>query len=311
MGFMIETFLLGVSFAVSFGILIIGMAGKFVGCGRGSQAMCMKGSLDLALALGLCSVPLPWISKCASLIVAVIALGGYLRESNRKDSKCNCFGVLSRPLESFKNPLRCVLFASSVVIIAAQPETFQYSYSFLSGVTAGLVCVLLIVAYGFSLLAAKQIRPMKRAPPSSPVQGKTLPGTTPVGTRTDGRTALLKDLASLGKPLAVIFTAQGCPACKPVKEDLRPVLAKFSFPAYLVIEGSAPDNHRDEHVIYDAGAVLKTALQLRALPAMVIFDGISMTIAQPAAEGYSAIQRDLLRLQLAGEAVSSEEAELS
>jgi hypothetical protein len=287
----------GAAHALIFGIFLVAAAGKLAACGPGTRVMCRKGGVDAALALGASLFMLPGVAPAVAVAAMAIGGGGWLRERIRRNTVCNCFGVLTATLHPLRNVSRAILFGSGVLAIVlawqSAPDT--------SALWMGAASALAILLGGTALVFARQSLPRKPAiHVSEIVQVTTLaPGTispaTVVGTDKVGQALALRDLARPGVPLAMLLTSPDCKACHAVKAAVDPLMASLPFPMFSVIS-AAPSAALPAASVFDPEGQWRKTLGVRMLPSLVIVDGDAGNLACPVASGTEAILAQLLAL---------------
>lgn len=290
----------GMAHALLFGILVVAGTGKFVGCLAGGRIMCAKASLDLALALATCLVFWPPVAYSAAALAIGIAAVGWLGEIVRKSKVCNCFGVLTTALEPWRNIARAGMIGSGTSILLLGPREFERDVTGKAlGVVLGLVLVLVIAAFAFAR-ATQRKKTVIVLPPAAASALPTieLSGSTMLGAHANGKAALLADVGETGKPLVLLFSSRSCSQCKIIKDELEPLLGKFPFPVYSIIEGTASQSDGQPQTLFAPKGTLRRELAILGVPAMVVIDPDTMKVTQRSCEGPEMMLRDMLRILL-------------
>jgi hypothetical protein len=293
----------GIARAFLFGIFTVSATGKLAGCQAGSSAMCRKAALDAGIAA---TALLPWLTGAcvAGLAGAGIAVIGLFRELVRKNTVCNCFGVLTTTFDAWRNRSRIAMFASGVIMLvcAERPAaTEEISGALLAGLAGGLALVLVIAVYA---MAAKVPVPGRgrliTAADNPDPATLQLDQASAVGIDATGMVVSLGELARAGQPLALLFSSPGCGQCELLKSDFEPLLEEFPFPLYIVVEAGLPDGGLTSHALYDATGAFRRALPLTGVPSMIVIDTQDWKLRSDASRGADMIRRDLLRMLVRG-----------
>lgn len=291
----------GAGQAVLAGVFSVSAMGKVVGCQRIRGAMCTKAAFDLALLL--LAVLAFWTPAALAAGVGALAVGagGWLRERARGNTICNCFGVLTPSLHRWRNHVRGALALGGALLFAAQwnaglaPRTAP---AYLIALAAGGLAVLAAYAYAHAS-AVPKVKVARAAELRLQRGDGQLRMHDQIGLRPDSSAVQLRHLLQPGRPLALLFTMDGCEQCEVVKRDLAPVFGKLDYPLHVVRSGAGDEAHS---ALRDPDSVLRQHFELEGVPSLVVIDPDTLALAGPVAFGNGAIYRDLLRLGAAGAA---------
>jgi hypothetical protein len=289
---------LGSAHAVVFGVFLLAAAGKLAACRPGMRVMCMKGGLDAALALLACLVILPVAGQAGALAAVAVGAGGWLREKIRRNTICNCFGVLTPVLHPWRNGMRAALFGAGLLALFLAPHRQSAAPGLWLGAALGLSGLLALMGWVFARSALSRQAPgmvLAKAPVT--LEKGTITPHTVVGTDRDGRTLALGDLLAPGQPLPILLTSPTCKPCQSLKARIEPLLADMAFKLHIVIEG-APALPAPPAAIFDPDGQWRRTLGVNSLPAMVIVNGSATNLASPVILSPDAMFLELLRLQI-------------
>jgi hypothetical protein len=292
--------LLGAAHALIFGIFLVAAAGKLAACKPGMGVMCRKGGIDAALALLAALFMLPGAGPAAALAAMAIGGGGWLRERIRRNTVCNCFGVLTAALHPWRNILRAILFGSGALAIVLAPQPALDAPAMWAGAASALSILLGATALGFARQSlprkppfdASEIVPVSRLAPG------TISPATVVGTGQNGEALALRDLARPGFPLALLLTSPDCKACHAVKAAVDPLMLAMPFPMFSVTAAEPSGAPPSSTSVFDPQGQWRKTLGVRMLPSLVIVDGDADNLARPVVSGTEAILGELLELAL-------------
>lgn len=298
----------GCAHALVFGVFLVAAAGKLAACRPGMRVMCGKGALDAVLALlaGLAFLPGTGAAGMAGAAVAVaVGAGGWLREKIRRNTVCNCFGVLTAVLHPWRNGARAALFGGGLLALALAPYRTLAGAASWGGAVLALAGLLALMALAFS-------RPFARGSATAPKAVATLAeGTispaTPVGRDADGTPLALRDLAVPGRPLALLMVSPGCKPCHLLKKQIEPLLSGLPFGLLFVIEDDAAAQASPAG-IFDADKQWRKTLGVKSVPSLVIVNEDATNIAAPVATTPDAIFLQLLRLAAQSAAIHPAQA---
>ncbi len=290
--------LLGAAHAAVFGVFLVAAAGKLAGCRPGLRPMCVKGSVDAALALLACLVFLPIVPQIGAAAAIVIGAGGWLRERISRNTVCNCFGVLTNVFHPWRNGARIILVGGGAVALALSPRLDPAAPGLWSGAALGLSVLLA----GAALVLARS--PLLRKPvvaaaatPVMTIAAGTISPATVVGSDDSGRAVRLQELLTPGAPLPLLVTAAGCQSCDSLKAELAPLLPQLPFRMFGVLE----DEHAtpaSPHSLRDPQRQFRKTLGVKTVPCLILIDEQAGNLARPVAMGTEAIKGELLRMLL-------------
>jgi len=293
-----ELSLLGFSHAVLFSILTVAATGKLAGCGFGSRAMCVKGSLDGLLAMGIVLLSVPFADKASALVSLLIGGGGLLKEHLLENSLCNCYGVLTSLFQPWRNHMRYVMIVSASIILALGKSDSHYDEPFYIGALSGLAIAIIVVVFLYSratlLSFAKKIDDdISGSPAHIPLDLKMV-----IGVDHLGKPKTVGDLMIPGKPLAIILTEQECEHCIHLKRRLIPLLQQLPFPALIIEDHAAEPSDGRPAVLFDARSTLAAHAGATAMPAMIIVDQSTMHAEVVSARLTLAVESELLQMTI-------------
>ena len=296
---------LGMAHAFILGVFLIAAAGKLAACKPGMRAMCVKGSLDATLVLLACLVALPGAGLASALAAVLIGAGGWLREKIRRNTVCNCFGVLTPLLHPWRNGMRAILFGAGSLALLLAPHLQASAPALWIGVALGLSGLLATMGWVFarSVLSRQPARTFVPKPVVSLEDGALSPDSV-VGVDAEGRTRCLRDLLAPGRPLPILLTSPGCPPCQALKSQLEPLLSELAFQLHIVSEG-APSSPSPATVIFDPDGQWRKTLGVKSLPSLVIVNDSATNLACPVILSPETMFFELLRLQIEAGATPS------
>lgn len=285
---------LGAGQGVLLSLFAIAGTGKLAACRPGAAVMCRKGAFDLLMAL-MALAAWPAAAVMLAAFALSIAIGGWARERLRRNTACNCFGVLTVSLHRWRNHSRALMAVAALAMLAALAAggTGAPAWPAIFGATALVLCV-------FSFLMAHGVRAARprpaaaaAAPPPAPLDPMLV-----LGVDGTGQARSLRDLGRGDGPVVLLMMAEGCTACGALKRALLPLLERFPFPVHPVME-DAPAASALPAVLFDRGAVLRKGLGVRSMPALALLSPVSGALLAPCALGSEAIQAQLLTMLLA------------
>jgi hypothetical protein len=299
---------LGSAHALVFGVFLLAAAGKLAACRPGMRVMCTKGGLDAAFALLACLVTLPGIAQAGAVAAVAVGAGGWLREKIRRNTTCNCFGVLTPVLHPWRNGMRAALFGAGLLALLLAPQMQPAAPGLWLGAALGLSGLLVLTGWIFarSVLSRQAPKRIVAKAPARLEEGKISPLSV-VGTDRDGRTLALHDLLEPGQPLPILLTSPNCKSCQSLKAQLEPLLPGMAFKLHIVIEG-APASTALPAAIFDPAGQWRKTLGVNGLPALAIVNGSATNLAVPVLLSPDAMFLELLRLQTGAASASTGQA---
>jgi hypothetical protein len=290
--------LLGFAHAIVAGVFLVAAAGKLAVCKPDLRAMCVKGCIDAALALLACLFVLPGAGTAGAIAAVTIGAGGWLREKIKRNTVCNCFGVLTSVLHPWRNGARAALFAGGLIALFLAPHLRPGAPALWMGAVLGLSGLLVLTALVFAR------HPLFRLPVRAPntnavmsLEEGTIAPATVVGTDENGRALALRDLAVPGKPIVLLLASSTCKPCQWLKQQIAPLLPGLPYKLYSVIEGERGTQHLSAD-IFDPDAQWRKALGVKSVPALVVVNESMTNLADKVASGSDAILLQLLQLAL-------------
>lgn len=302
--------LLGFAHAIVAGVFLVAAAGKLAVCKSDMRPMCVKGGIDAALAVLACLFVLPGAAGLAGALAAIaVGAGGWLREKIRRNTVCNCFGVLTSVLHPWRNAVRAALFAGGLVALSLAPHMRPEAPGVWVGAALGLSCLLVMTALVFARHPLFRL-PMK-APGTKAIasleEGRISPATV-VGSDRNGRALALRDLAMPGKPIVLLLASSTCKPCQWLKGQIAPLLPDLPYRLYSVIEGDRGPQQAATDIV-DVDAQWRKTLGIKNVPALVVLNESATNLAVPVASGADAILLQLLQLALDARGAEREEDE--
>lgn len=297
---MLTNALLGAAHAFILGVFLIAAAGKLAACKPGMRVMCMKGSLDAALVLLACLVALPGAGVASALAAVLVGAGGWLRERIRRNTVCNCFGVLTPLLHPWRNGMRAILVGTGSLALLLSPHLQPAAPALWIGAALGLSVLLASMGWVFarSVLARQPAKPFVLKQVATLEDGAISPDSV-VGIGADGRTLRLRDLLVPGQPLPILMTSPSCAPCQALKSRLEPLLPGLAVQLHIVSEG-APSSPATATAISDPDGQWRKTLGVKSMPSLVIVNGSATNLDCPVIFSPETMFFELLRLQAEG-----------
>lgn len=293
----------GAAHALLFALFAIAGIGKLSGCGRAGIIMCRKGAIDLVLAAGFCvSTPASLAAGFAGVAV-LIGTGGWLREKIRSNTICNCFGLLTLTLHPLRNYARAAMVAGGAFLMATALRGDLASEGNLLARWQGAVLALALLLGAISYAFARRVLVMQGRSAADLAASErsaalVLSQADFLGRRVDGAAVQLGDFVRHERPIALLLSSRNCLACRALKNELAPLVGNLPFPFQFVVENEAQAGDGAGPFLFDPHGSFRRRVGLELLPALVLVDPVSWTVAYPVATGADDIRRDLLRLLL-------------
>lgn len=293
--------MLGAAQGAIFGIFIIAAAGKLAACRPCVGAMCVKGGIDLSLALLICLVMTPPAAIAGALAAILIGAGGWLRERISKNTVCNCFGIITHVFHPWRNGARAILFVGGVLVLALAPWQAADTVAFWAGAAAGLSVILAGAALALARSPLLQRPAVPHVTPITTLPPGAISPATVIGSDAAGRPVTLQELAAAGEVVPLLLTAPGCRTCESLKAELAPLLPLAPLRLIAVVEGGL-DTLSWPSGLADPQRRLRHLAGIRTIPALLQIDVSTANLTRPIAIGPDAIKGELLHLVLAAQA---------